>query len=546
VAPVIDDPRADLAPGTRPRSEGETHLDFQLPLLPPGGVLPTEPHDRAPRYQSLPSSSTTNVLVAPGIVQVTLPASHDEIGLWANIEPLEAGIGEFPPTLADTKLEDRLVTWLRVKAPSGAQARLLWVGINATTVSQRAHVANEPLPDGTGEPDQLVRLSHAPVIPSSLRLVVAPPAGEPEAWTLTDDLTAAPPEVAGPDLRLPPGSPAPSLGDPRVFVLDPSTGAIRFGDGARGKRPPARASIRATYDFGSGAAGNVAANQISAAPGIPSGLTVTNPLPTWGGADAGTVAEAEKQAARYLKHRDRLVSLEDFETIAWRTPGVDIGRIDAIAAYNPQLAPSQAGDAAGAVTLMLVPSHDAQHPAAPEPDQRFLDAVCDYLDPRRLVTTEVFLRGPDYQDVWVAVGIDIVAGESAGEVRERVRAELSRFLAPIDPTAPPWYEDPQSTGVASPYVHPQRGWPLGKAVRKLELAAVAARVQGVVMVNAVELALADADPADELPMSGLQLPRATVAVAVGTPPSLDELRGRRPPDAGPPSVVPVPLVPETC
>src|SRR5437588_5867320 len=38
VAPVIEDPRADLAPGTRPRSEGETHLDFQLPLVPPGGV----------------------------------------------------------------------------------------------------------------------------------------------------------------------------------------------------------------------------------------------------------------------------------------------------------------------------------------------------------------------------------------------------------------------------------------------------------------------------------------------------------------------------
>ena len=135
VAPVIEDPRAELAPGTRPRSEGETHLDFQLPLVPPGGVLPTDPQERIPRYQSLPSSSTTNVLIAPGIVQVTLPASHDEIGLWSNVEPLEAGIGEFPPTLADTKLEDRLLTWLRVKAASGAQARLLWVGINATTTA---------------------------------------------------------------------------------------------------------------------------------------------------------------------------------------------------------------------------------------------------------------------------------------------------------------------------------------------------------------------------------------------------------------------------
>jgi len=39
-------------------------------------------------------------------------------------------------------------------------------------VTQRSHVANEQLPDGTGEPDQAVRLSRSPVIPKSVKLAV--------------------------------------------------------------------------------------------------------------------------------------------------------------------------------------------------------------------------------------------------------------------------------------------------------------------------------------------------------------------------------------
>ena len=46
------------------------------------------------------------------------------------------------------------------------------------------------------------------------------------------------------------------------------------------------------------------------------------------------------------------------------------------------------------------------------PDQLFLDTICEYLEPRRLVTTEVFLRGPVYKDLWLSVGIEVVPGQS--------------------------------------------------------------------------------------------------------------------------------------
>ena len=80
--------------------------------------------------------------------------------------------------------------------------------------------------------------------------------------------------------------------------------------------------LRASYDYGVGAAGNVGAGAINSSPSLPAGLKVTNPVRTWNGTEAETVSEGEKQITRYLQHRDRLVSATDFETITLRTPGV--------------------------------------------------------------------------------------------------------------------------------------------------------------------------------------------------------------------------------
>jgi hypothetical protein len=40
--------------------------------------------------------------------------------------------------------------------------------------------------------------------------------------------------------------------DDRVFVLDPTTGLVTFGDGEHGARPRVGAHVEATYRFGAG------------------------------------------------------------------------------------------------------------------------------------------------------------------------------------------------------------------------------------------------------------------------------------------------------
>jgi predicted phage baseplate assembly protein len=365
-------------------------------------------------------------------------------------------------------------------------------------------------------------------------------------WTLIDDLGSAGPEVPVDDLPGLPGQSRGTLLPSRVFSVDPESGVIRFGDGVRGARPELGATIRATYDFGAGREGNVAQGAITT--GAPSGVKVVNPIRTWGGAEAETVAEGEKQVSMFLQHRDRLVTKDDFETIVLRTPGVEIGRVEVIPAYNPALTGSEPGDAAGAVTLMLIPRNDPEQPEAPRPDRLFLDAICRYIDPRRLVTTEVFLRGPLWQDVWITIGIKAAPDSNAGVVREAVQQAVRKFLAPFTDSASVLPPDPAPL-LATRTNPPAKGWPLRKPLSRLEVATVVARVQGVEIVRGIIVAKGTSGAQETIEFRGLELPHArSISVVIGDPLDLEQVRGETSltlPGATT-TRVPVPFIPEEC
>ncbi|HSF33661.1 MAG TPA: baseplate J/gp47 family protein [Candidatus Tectomicrobia bacterium] len=551
IVPTLGDASRRLAPGGQQNAELMPRLQFEMPI---GGTLPTTASQRVPRYRLLDAAGPTDVLVQPGVSQITLPAAGD-LRLWDNLDPLEAGAMDFPPALEDTNLNDRLLTWIRLRTATAMPARLLWAGINVTGVSQRAHVANELLPSGTGAPDQVVVLSKTPVLPDSLQLTITAQ-GKADVWQLIPDLTLAGPEVPVADPRQPPGTPLVKNDLIKVYTLNPESGEIRFGDGLRGARPAFGATIRADYDYGVGRDGNVNAGAINSGPALPAGLKVSNPVATWGGAEAETVSAGEKQISAYLQHRDRLVTATDFETVARRTPGVDIGRVEVLPAYNPELGGNEPGDAAGAVTLMIIPKYDPAQPDAPMPDRLFLDAICTYIDARRLVTTEVFLRGPIYKSIWVSVGISVIAGESIATVREAVKRALQLFLSPLPDMSAETLQ-PQTPQLTAPHeTTANRGWPLRKPVVGLELMAVASRVPGVALVTNVLLAEGLADAMPQVDMRGLELPRlAGIVVTAGEPLELNQLRGMPTPAAAQgepggggaiPQLVPIPVIPEEC
>jgi hypothetical protein len=195
---------------------------------------------------------------------------------------------------------------------------------------------------------------------------------------------------------------------------------------------------------------------------------------------------------------------------------------------------------------MIIPRNDPKQPDAPVADAIFLNTICRYLDPRRLVTTELYLRGPVYKPIWISAGINIVAGVATSEVREAVKRALLSFLAPIQSSS--GLTDSLTSLTTPTYASAQKGWPLSKAVTARELLAVASRVSGVLLVNDVLIAEDTKPASDQVPMNGLELPRVMgISVSIGEPMDLDSLRGQTPIVAAPATrIVPVPVIPEEC
>jgi hypothetical protein len=523
LVPVRADPSARIVPGAS--ALAAPALSVWMPQVAPGATG----NGASASYSRLDAVAPAGFPDRAGILQVTMPRAA-AIATWDINEPLEAGVGALPPLLTDDALGARVLTWLRVDGLATAGVPLLRAAVHCTMVNQRTGVARDILAPGDGDVGQQRQLGHGQVIAASVALNVGD-----VAWTLTDELEAAPAEGK-------PGA--------LVFALDAEAGVIRFGDGVHGARPAPGAAMTAGYDWTSGADGNVAADTIVLGPDLPPGLKVTNPVACTGGTAAETAADGERRIPLVLRHRDRAVSADDFVEVLKAAPGADLGRAEVLAAWHPDLSPALPGDQPGVVTCMVIPRTDPVHPEHPQPNADFIDALCDHLAPRRLVTCEVLLRGPVYTGVWISVGIEIVAGQSVATVRDRVRAALRHHLAPLPPAV---------TG-APPATLPglDGGWPLFRAVLALELATVVASTTGVGGVAGLLLGDAAGSRRDSVPMQGLQLPYiAGMSVTLGDPVPLEDLLGRGTggadggedgtgDGAGKRRRLPVPKVPQAC
>jgi len=522
------------------------------------------------RYKRLSIEYAENVLQSPGIVQVTLPR-YEELLLW-DFDPEEEGTGDYPPLVEDQDVAKRIATWIRIRLPLPQQAatngpatsstaapqlraRLNWAGVNAARVVQAVPVTNERLGVGTGAPDQAGKVANTPIIleqdPSTATTDQAAQAsafilevenldGGWDTWQQVDDLYAAGPNDA-------------------VYALDPESGVVSFGNGLRGLRPSLGRTIRASYDYGGGSAGKVAIGAINKSPSLPGGFKVENPLPTWGADDGETVTEGEADISRYLRHRDRLVTASDFRDIALRTPGVDMGRVEVLPLFNPNLfQPGSPIDGwPGTVTVMVIPRSDPVQPDAPVPDRLFVDAACRWLDPRRLLTTEIYVRGPIYVPLWVSVGIVTLPGQVREQIHRDVQAALRDYLSPlVGGPAVPGASNLDTAGcadqvqAANACPPPPRGtgWPLNMEVRVQDLEAVATRVLGVRYVDSIRLGIQTGSGSgltevqDKVSITGLQLPWLVAAhVNEGAAEDLGDLLGG---PAGPQNLKPVPVTPQ--
>ena len=300
--------------------------------------------------------------------------------------------------------------WLRARLASGTYAagrspQIDFVRFNVAPAINLSTIREDVLGESEGVPDQFFLLRRKPVSPGTLELVVEIADQKPEQWTQVEDLLAS-----GPD------SPH--------FVLNANKGEVRFGDGRKGRIPPASAVIVARqYRFGGGTAGNVPAGLInSPQPPLIGVESVTNERAAEGGRNEQDVEELKVQAPMALRSRNRAVTTEDFTLLAGQAGGV--AKATAVALANPN---HPGVEVPGAVTVVVVPDN-LDDP--PRPSAELIEQVCRYLDRFRLVTTELYVKGPEYQKITVEARVAALPYASFDSVQQNVVAALNEYLHP--------------------------------------------------------------------------------------------------------------------
>ncbi|MCC6234191.1 MAG: putative baseplate assembly protein, partial [Verrucomicrobiales bacterium] len=315
----------------------------------------------------------------------------------------------------------------------------------------------------------------------------------------------------------------------RHFMVDLEAGRVRFGNGLRGHAPQIGQRIRALrYQYGGGTAGNVAAGAISKLTDFPS-LVSTNPIGAYGGGEGESIESALDRIPGELRRRDRAVTADDFRELALATPGAHIARAECLPRFHP---PTLTPERAGIVSVMVWPAEDKAHPNAPQPDRNTLRAVCAWLDPRRLVTTELYVIPPTYRRIALAVGVEVKDGYGIEAVRNWVELILRQYLAPLPPYGP------EGTG-----------WPLGRRVHDRELEAAALQVEGVEFLHELKVAGWDETTgtwvAGSVDLRPYEVPELAEIAVVDGPVTFAAGESVEPPSQ-PTVPVPIPVLREIC
>lgn len=347
--------------------------------------------------------------------------------------------------------------WIRCRLKSGHYEIIPLVNrilINTVPAVQIETIKYEDLGTGRGIPELRVLLKNPPVIRGSQVIQVQREDGEWENWEEVVDL-----ELSGPN--------------DRHYIFDPEKGEVMFGNGLNGRFPLEPQEIKASYKATLGQKGNITKGQkfwIEKS-GF-EGIIGENLKEATGGKAAETIEHAKNRTKKDFRTPYRMVTTDDYEYLAISTPGLRVARAKAIPNYNPAF--PCISDFPGAVTIVVVP-YVREGTATPVPGEGFLQTALEHLNRHRLVTTDLYVIGPEYVKISVMCNVHLMKKSSPAEVEKRVKDALKGFL------------DPLSGGTN------KKGWPFGRAVYPSEIYQIVDGVEGVDYVTNVYLSAASVD-----------------------------------------------------
>ena len=253
-----------------------------------------------------------------------------------------------------------------------------------------------------------------------------------------------------------------SDGKSRHYLLDRTSGKIRFGDGAQGMIPPlGMNNIKASYRTGGGEAGNLEAFSITK---LYSALkhvdAVYNVVASEGGARTESLEELVARAPAKFKHRGRAVSEEDIIQLT-KEASQKVAKVKVLSGSD-----EKGKRVPGQITVVIVP--DLQDPK-PVPTAEILQIVEAYLEKRTPNIGKLKVVGPIYCPVNVRAELFTKNLESVNEIETRVKRRIEEFLHPL-------------TGGTK-----GKGWDFGQKPSKSDFYSLLSDISGVIYVKDIDI-----------------------------------------------------------
>lgn len=376
------------------------------------------------------------------------------------------------PPMRRAARNDRTAYWLRLRLDTSRSENVYdvspqikrlqvssWGGtINATNVTR---TKMEVLGRSDGSPGQRFYLEHSPLVAraSDENLIIRIDNNEvnDERWQEVTDFAS-------------------SNEHDKHYTIDSNTGEVRFGPALQqpdgqvrrfGAIPPKGAMVvMSGYRYGGGQVGNVAENTINVLKtGLPFIGRVRNRQTAVGGEDAESLDYAKTRVPHYLRSLQRAVTASDFEYLTREEAARgEVGRVHCL---QPPLTNR------GEIRLLVVPQvPNIAGFIVPEslnlPDD-LRERIQEFLDERRLLSTQLEVTAPAYQWVETNVRLSVSANYNVEKVRRAVEAKLFEFINPL------------IGGVDG------KGWPFGRDVFVADVMSVLLSVPGVNFIRSVEL-----------------------------------------------------------
>lgn len=208
----------------------------------------------------------------------------------------------------------------------------------------------------------------------------------------------------------------------RYYILDGASGEIIFGDGIHGMIPPiGRDNIKASYKFGGGVSGNVAAGEINTIKTPVAGVDrVSNALPAEGGSDAETMKSLFERGPHLIRHMDRAVTKEDFERISKEA-----------SSYIARTKCMVGGSGRNQVKIIVIPKGTGDRPI---PSAELLKIVKTHLLDRSMNSIspdDIDVVEPSYREVSITVDVFPEFIDQVVPLEREIMLVLKEFFHPI-------------------------------------------------------------------------------------------------------------------